>query len=324
MNQKERFLNFSLGAELEIAGSFAYHALAILNSSHGIYHHDQVFLFLYNAAVSVERLQKCVLYLYTSEDDLGSFAKTIENHDYQSLHGRIVTYSGEKLSRQQNAMIKLLQEFYKEGRYSKLTPNALYDCRKEFEDFVRKQYGEEMLEKHWFTGEYYISNRAKEYIGRTLGKLLSHYYELIAKRAMELRLYTYELRSDSPAFKVFLNQSPKRSLQSIADRENRALAELIVFLSNSRERTGFLDFLHSIEPLELDPALVQDYLVDIMNKQVPQQLVDEVSTIYEDMSPECVRNRTEVLSLVGNKNVIFHDDEEDNVNSDDEEDGAIM
>ena len=200
----------------------------------------------------------------------------------------------------------------------------LYDCRKAFEDFVRKQYGEAMLEKHWLTGEYYISNRAKEYIGRTLGKLLSHYYELIAKRAMELRLYTYELRSDSPAFKVFLNQSPKRSLQSIADRENRALAELIVFLSNSRERTGFLDFLHSIEPLELDPALVQDYLVDIMNKQVPQQLVDEVSTIYEDMSPECVRNRTEVLSLVGNKNVIFHDDEEDNVNSDDEEDGAIM
>ena len=56
--------------------------------------------------------------------------------------------------------------------------------------------------------------KAKEYIGRTSGKLLNSYYELVRKKAHELNLYTYELRTGSPAEKVFLNHFPKRSLQS--------------------------------------------------------------------------------------------------------------
>lgn len=308
MNRVKYFLNFNVGAEIDLAGSFAYNAISILNSVQDIYQKDQIFLFLYNAAISVERLQKCVLFMH-NEDEIGEFAETIKSHGHQKLQCKIVESTGLRLPPDQNAMLELLQNYYADGRYSNLTPNTHYDYKNAFEEFVSEQYGPDMLGEHWLSNEHYISNKAKEYIGRTLGKLLHNYYRLISDRARELNLYTHELRSDSPAYKVFLHQFPRKSLQAISDEEKNAFAELIVFLSNSKDSTGFLDYLRSIEPLKLDPILVQEYLVDIMNKQIPQGLVDEVYSIYCDM-PVDMQNRKEALSVIGADNVVFPEDDE--------------
>lgn len=312
MNKLDYFRNFNIGSEINLAGSFAYNALSIINAAQDIYQSDQIFLFLYNAAVSVERMQKCVLFMYGDYEESGidQFAKIIKNHGHQKLQAKIIEYTGSKLPSDQNALLLLLQDYYEKGRYSNLSANNRYDYKSEFEDYVKTCYGGSMIERHFSREDTFVTEQAKEHIGRTLGKLLYSYFELVRKKAYELNLYTYELRNGSPAQKVFLNHFPKRSLQAVNDSERNSLAELIVFISNSTETTGFLNFIRSIQPLDLDPHMIQEYLVDIMNRQIPQSLVDEVASIYEDMAPKEVQERKEYLSVIGATHVYFDEDKD--------------
>ena len=91
MNEVDYFKNFNLGKEIDLAGSFAYNALSILNMEDNVYQNDQIFLFLYNTAVSVERLQKCVLFIYGNYDEtsITDFAASLKSHDHQMLQSRI-------------------------------------------------------------------------------------------------------------------------------------------------------------------------------------------------------------------------------------------
>jgi len=98
--------------------------------------------------------------------------------------------------------------------------------------------------------------------------------------------------------------------KAVNDNERISLAELIIFLTNSIETTGFIDFVHSISPLELDPYMIQDFLVDIMNRQIPQDLVDTVTEIYANMSPKAVQERKEMISVIGASNIIFFEEED--------------
>lgn len=312
MNRLEYFRNFNIGAEIDFAGSFAYNAISIINTSQDIYQNNQISLFLYNAAVSVERMQKCVLFMYGDyeETSFEKFAETIKNHGHQKLQAKIIEHTGLKLPKDQNALLLLLQDYYAKGRYSNLSITDAYDCKSNFENFVKSCYGESMIEVHFFREDTYVTEQAKEHIGRTLGKLLYSYFELVRKRAYELNLYTYELHSGSPAERVFRNNFPKRSLQAVNDSERISFSELIVFLMNSTETTGYFNFIRAIKPLDLDPYQAQEYLVDIMKRQIPQELVDEVTTLYEDMTAEDIQDRKERLTIIGASNVHFPEDED--------------
>jgi hypothetical protein len=134
---------------------------------------------------------------------------------------------------------------------------------------------------------------------------------LIKKKAREMNIYTYELRDGSPAEKVFLNQFPKSSLQAVHESERNALAELLVYLCATTDSTGYLNYLRQIKPLPFDPYMVQEFLVDIMNRQIPQTLVDEVATKYEEMSFQEMRARKEDISIIGQQNIWFPEDEDD-------------
>jgi hypothetical protein len=72
--------------------------------------------------------------------------------------------------------------------------------------------------------------------------------------------------------------------------------------------------VRGLEPLGLDPHLVPEHLADIMNRQIPQSLVDEVASIYEDMSRRQVADRKDSVSIIGETHIFFpeDDDEDDN------------
>lgn len=311
MNTLQYFKNFNIGKEIDLAGTFAYNALTILNSERNIYQNDQIFMFLYNAAVSIERIQKCVLFLYGTYDlsDIEAFALDLKIHSHPALQNKINGHTKKKLSEEQNALLDLLKDFYEQGRYSNFTINTSYNYKTEFESFVRKYYDTKLVETAMFGHNTYITEQAKERIGRTLGKLLCYYYELIKDKAREVHLYTYELRNGSPAEKVFLNLFPKNSLQAIHESERNALAELILYLCTTTDSTGYFNYLRKIKPLSFDPFMVQEYLVDIMNRRIPQALVDEVATIYEDMSYGEISNRKDAISIIGAHNVFFPEDD---------------
>jgi hypothetical protein len=68
--------------------------------------------------------------------------------------------------------------------------------------------------------------------------------------------------------------------------------------------------MREIPPLDLDVALVQDYLSRILKHDVPQSLIDEIDTLYEDM--EEVGSRIQMLSIIGDERIIFLEDEHEN------------
>lgn len=313
MNALEYFKNFNIGKEIDLAGTFAYNALTILNSNHNIYQDDQIFMFLYNAAVSVERIQKCVLFMYGNYDlsEIETYALELKIHSHPTLQSKINDHTKKKLSEEQNALLDLLMEFYAQGRYSNFSINSDYNYKLAFEDYVKRYYDHAMVETSIFSNDTYVTEQAKERIGRTLGKLLCYYYELIKKKAREMNIYTYELRDGSPAEKVFLNRFPKSSLQAVHESERNALAELILYLCTSTDSTGYLNYLRNIKPLSFDPYMVQEFLVDIMNRQIPQGLVDEVATIYEDMPYKEMIARKADISIIGQPNIWFPEDEDD-------------
>lgn len=314
MDRVTFFKNFNLGTEIDLAGAFAYNALSILNTENNVYQNDQIFLFLYNSAVSVERMQKCVLFLFEdyNESNFSEFESSLKSHNYQNLQGKIFEKTKKKLSAEQNALLKLLSEFYSNGRYSNysLDDGTRYDYKAQFEAFIKDAYSTDFVDSSILDGISFITERAKERIGRTLGKLLCYYYDLIWEKAHELQIFTYELRSDSAAEKVLMNSHPNKSLQSIHQDEKNALSELIVYLANTPNRTGYLNLLRSFDALDLDPFLVQDYLPEILNGQIPQELVDEVETIYADLPPKEVSERRTALSALGERNLVFPEDEE--------------
>ena len=311
MNKLEKFKNFNIGKEINLAGTFAYNALSALNTTQDVYLSDQIFMFLYNASVSVERMQKCVLFMYGnySESGIEQFAKQIKNHDYLKLQCQINGYTKKKLSEEQNALLNLLRKFYAFGRYSNYSVDETYDYKSAFETFVKQYYDASMVKTFFLGEDTFISEEAKERIGRTLGKLLCYYYGLIEEKACELNVFTYELREGSPAQKIFLNDSPKSSLQALNAAERNALAELIVYLISNKESTGYLNYIRGIEPLGLDPHMVPEYLAEIMNRQIPQSLLDEVSTIYEDLSFESVEKRKNTISIIGMSHTYFPEDD---------------
>jgi hypothetical protein len=53
-----------------------------------------------------------------------------------------------------------------------------------------------------------------------------------------------------------------------------------------------------------------------MNKQIPQSLVDEISTLHDEMPIEKIKERKELLSIIGNLNYIFDYKDEEEINED--------
>lgn len=63
MEYKFIWKNFSLGKELDIAGSFIFNGLKAFDSMDNFYYEVEIFEFLYNISVGIERLAKIAVIL---------------------------------------------------------------------------------------------------------------------------------------------------------------------------------------------------------------------------------------------------------------------
>ena len=71
----------------------------------------------------------------------------------------------------------------------------------------------------------------------------------------------------------------------------------------------FIEHMDQIESLPFDVALIQEYVADLCNKTVSVDLIDEVDFMYEEFV-EDKREREEMVSLIGDKGVMFDWEEE--------------
>ena len=83
--------NFRLGTELQISGSFIYNALYFFDQMEHFCNDEEIFEFLYNTSVGLERLEKIAIILleHDSSMDQEEFEKTLITHSHLELLDRI-------------------------------------------------------------------------------------------------------------------------------------------------------------------------------------------------------------------------------------------
>ena len=306
MDRIWNYKNFNMVNELDIAGEFIYDGIQTLNQMDVISDGAAIFSFLYHTAVGVERLQKILVVLLEdiTLDNYKEFEEGIVTHSHCHLHERIAKKYKIKFDSRENEFLSLLTTFYNHSRYNRFNLDKPYCQEKEItEQFIIKYLDEADISRSVCSDDIIVNPRVKELFGRAIGSISNKYYQALRDIAREKCTYTYELRSDSKAEKIFLSNFPKNSLQRMKITETIALKELLVFLKNSKESTPFTRFLKTIQPLEMDIALINEYIMEIGKGTIPQALVDEVECLYEENGYG--EDRIEQINLIGNPRVMF-------------------
>lgn len=308
MSAADFWKNFRLGEEVHIAGTFIYNGLRRFHELQLFDHSDELFEFLYDLSVGIERLLKIavVLHEHTTAADQDALEKSLITHNHLDLLVRVRKHVSINFGKPQNELLQLLSAFYKSLRYDRFTLNSAYEGSKEA-DAVRK-----LLSKHLhieFPERNFLPSTTNEdqyrsFISRTVLKISRTIYKIIDDRSCALGLYTYELRHGSKAESVFLREV------EIGD-EDMLWKELLIFFMGVDPSTGYLKFLKGISPLGFDPALVSDYLDCFKSDTAKAAVMDELEFHYEEMDPEERKQRLRMMGVIGAPSVYFYDDDED-------------
>lgn len=310
MNQRWKYKNFNMVIELDIAGEFIYNGIHEFCRLKYISNEGPTFASLYNMAVGIERLEKIVYVLWTLDDEVDEtkFEKELITHSHTGLRDKIkevLKLHNEKIefSKQENALFELLCGFYNTARYMRFNIDG--DWNKEIElirTFLKSDSNYVETNTEFFYGSCIeVNENVKKLFGRTLKSIAAKYYELVIKGSSKNQTYTYELRSDSKASKIFYSQ--KKSLIKDQNNEYLAVKELLIYLRNSKDKTSFLKYVDEIEALGFDPANLITYLSNITRGIIPQELVDEAEYLYGELDKPY--DREKLISLFAEENVMF-------------------
>ena len=305
MDQIWNYKNFNMVNELDIAGEFIYDGIETLNQMRSISIGSPVFSFLYHVSVGIERLQKIVLVLAEdiTLDNYEEFEKSIITHSHSDLQRRLKEVN-LKFAARENDFLNLLTKFYNHSRYNRFNINgSIFQEKRLTEEFVLKYVLQSDICRGVTSNDIIVNHKIKNLFGKVIGGIAVKYYQAIRTLSNEKNTYTYELRSESKAEKVFLSSYRKNSLQEMMINETIALKELLVFLCNTRESNAFSRFFKTIPPLKMDIAMTNDYISEISTGIIPQALIDEVEYLYEESNYG--RERIEQINLIGNQRVCF-------------------
>ncbi len=89
----------------------------------------------------------------------------------------------------------------------------------------------------------------------------------------------------------------------------------MLYLYKNKKESGVFELLNEMDSLDLDEALINEYLSDLCEGKVNDTLIDYVDELYDEIEDKKQRKeRKELLSLIGNRSVLFDlndiDDEE--------------
>ena len=308
MNPSDFWKNFRLGEEIHISGTFIYNGLRRFHELRKLDFADELFEFLYELSVGLERLLKIavVLYEHTDTIDQRKLEKSLITHTHLDLVARLHKHVELRLGTTHNDLLSLLGTFYKSLRYDRFALTSAYEGKKEAKAICG------LLAKHLqaeFPGEDSFfgtdnNDQYRKFIQRTVLKIAREVYRVIKDRARQINLYTYELRNGSKAESVFLREV------DIAD-EDILWKELLIFFMNVKADTGYLQFLRGTPPLEFDPALVPDYLDCFKSDSSKASVMDELEHHYGEMDRDERNERLQRMGVIGAPNVFFGDDNDE-------------
>ena len=128
----------------------------------------------------------------------------------------------------------------------------------------------------------YIHNtpKVKRFVGKVVNKISKKLFNIIGDKARSLNIYTYELRSDSKAMKVFLTLNERLDFLD----EEIAKKELLLFLMSQNTSGDHVDLLRSFGTIDLDPAEAPNHIKALLNDIHIHLVQGEVECAYEDAS----------------------------------------
>lgn len=286
--------NFRLGTELQSSGTFIYNALYFLDKIEYLRFEEDIFEFLYNTSQGIERIQKIAIILLDHNDDTNQeeFEKDLITHNHINLHERIVAKKELNLSRLHKRFLDLLSKFYNSYRYNRFNKSSIYHKnfdKYEFLNFVSSELKIE-IDPRYNCLENTI--QVKKFLGKCVSKIVCELYELIRNRAYEIGTFTYEIRYQSKAFKIFTKK------QYTFESENNFKKEIIVSLINNSLKDDFTDYIKTLKSLNFenhnssyyikyllndieDISVLSEYEYLLYDKQVPKTRNQEIEGIGE-------------------------------------------
>jgi len=305
MTPSDFWKNFRLGEEIHVSGTFIYNGLRRFHELRKLDFADELFEFLYELSVGLERLLKTAVVLYEHSDiiDQEVLEKSLITHNHLDLVARLRKHVELKLGTTHNDLLSLLGTFYKSLRYDRFALTSVYEGEKEakaIRGLLVKHLQVEFPDEESFFGND-NNDQYRKFIRRTVLKIAREVFRVIGDRARQVNLYTYELRNGSKAESVFLREV------DIAD-EDVLWKELLVFFMNAKADTGYLQFLKETPPLEFDPALVPDYLDCFKSDASKADVMDELEHHYSEMERDERNERLQRMRVIGAPNVFFGED----------------
>ena len=279
---------------MHIAGTFLYDAIFGLEKMKHFCYEEECFSFLYNTSVGIERLEKVVIILleHNNEKYQEEFEKSLITHNHLDLIKRIENIVSLNLGKEHMKFLRLLSDFYNSYRYDRYNLPSVYKNDKDRSAliaFVSECLKIEIRTSRLFPTQ--INKQIRNFLGKIIGKITTQLYKIIR----EAKTFTYELRCDSKAAKIFYANEKEYNFVD----ERICQKEVFIHLMNNQDTNyDFMNFIKSIKPLELDHAVNNDYVKFLFDiKDDTYGVVDEISQIYEDNGFD--KERVEMLSLIG-------------------------
>jgi hypothetical protein len=298
--------NFRLGTELHISGSLIYNALYSFDQIEYFRHEHEVFEFLYNLSIGLERLEKIVVILteHDEEIDQEEFERTLITHNHLELLNRIKKRHTINLGKQHIKLLQFIGDFYRSTRYSRYNLNSVYTKNQDLHGFVNFLKEElQVTEEEGMNPMVANGPRVRKFIGKLVGKISTELYDLIHKETARLNIYTHEILTYSKSYKIFLAK------EFTFEKERHLQREILVLLQSGQLDDGMTRFIKSIDPLPLENYSSAEYIRFLMDIRNNSDIVDEMESILED--EPMTKERLEQVSLIGRDDLYFHEEEDE-------------
>lgn len=307
MKPDEWWKNFALGLEVDASGAFIYNGIRALEELETLNHPVDIFEILYGLSVGVERLIKVAIILKEHDQvtDVEEFEKSLISHNTIDLFDRLDASVNQSLPKMHREFLALLSKFYKTHRYGRYSLGVVPNIQQErtaFLQFIEKHLELSFPEEDELFG---IPNtdQIRKFIGKLVKKICDGVFSQVREEAYRLNIYTYEIRYDSKALKVFLG----KDLDFISERIVKK--ELILFLMDKDVEGAHIDLLRSFEALDFDPNSVPCYIKALLNDGAVPYVEEEVDVLYSEI--DNVSERLEFLSIMEDENLSFGNEDDE-------------
>lgn len=295
MNEPDFFWkNFRLGTELQISGTHIFNALYFLDKLEYLRHEEDIFEFLYNVSLGIERIQKIAIILieHNENTEQEQFERDLITHNHLELLRRIKENEKLNFGKVHTKFLNLISDFYNSYRYERFNKSSVYHKNSDkykFLEFIAKELNLEIDKDYDYIEN---SKQVKKFLGKCIGKIVCDFYEIIGKRARQIGTFTYEIRYESKAFKIFMTK------QFTFENENNLKREILVSLLNKNGLNDeFTDYIKSIEPLNFESFNSSHYIKYFFNDINDFSAINEYEYFMDDK--QIPKNRNEEIFGIG-------------------------